>query len=173
MRISIIKGDITRLRVDAIVNAANPMLGGGGGVDGAIHAAAGPKLEEECRRILRRERMGGLPTGEAIITPGYDLPAKYVIHTVGPVYGRDDLALLGNCYVNSLRIAEENNCTSIAFPSISTGSYGVPVQTAVKIVSRTLYGYAANVIMNTVLVLHSDRDYSIYCGEFGGASVET
>ena len=127
-KIEIAQGDITRLEVDAIVNAANTSLLGGGGVDGAIHRAAGPGLLEECRTL------GGCPTGEARITGGYNLAARHVIHTVGPVYSAKprDKTLLAGCYRNSLQLAADNNLTSIAFPAISCGVYGYPIEQACK-----------------------------------------
>jgi O-acetyl-ADP-ribose deacetylase (regulator of RNase III) len=129
-RIEIIEGDITKQNVDAIVNAANTSLLGGGGVDGAIHRAAGPELLEETRKI------GGCPTGEARVSKGYRLPARYVIHTVGPVWrggqeGEDHL--LANCYRNVFKAAKDLKITSLAFPSISTGAYGFPLERAAKI----------------------------------------
>lgn len=141
MSIKVIKGDITQLDVDAIVNAANTTLLGGGGVDGAIHRAAGPELLEECRAL------GCCPTGEARITGGYNLKARHVIHTVGPVWhegdqGEDDL--LAGCYRNSLKLAEENGIASVAFPSISTGAYRFPMERAADITVIEIRAFLTN-----------------------------
>lgn len=135
MAISVILGDITKVQADAIVNAANTSLLGGGGVDGAIHRAAGPELLEACRPL------GGCRTGEAKITPGFRLPAKYVIHTPGPIWhggGRGEAQLLENSYANSLRLADENGCATVAFPSISTGVYRFPLDRAAEIAVATV-----------------------------------
>lgn len=153
-RIEIIRGDITLQKVDAIVNAANNSLLGGGGVDGAIHRAAGPSLLDECRRL------GGCATGAAKITRGYDLPASHVIHTVGPVWkgGRyDEDRLLAGCYRSCLELAKEFGIRSIAFPSISTGAYGFPVERACRIALREIRSHlAANILPEKVIFVCFD-----------------
>ncbi len=158
--IEILQGDITALKLDAIVNAANTTLLGGGGVDGAIHRAAGPELLNECRKI------GGCPTGEARITRAYNLPAKYVIHTVGPIYqGRDkDRKLLSACYSNSLKLAVKNNITSIAFPAISCGAYGYPVKEACRIAMDTSCQFLEtnDSLKKIVFILYSAETYKVY-----------
>ncbi len=153
--------DITQLEVDAIVNAANRSLLGGGGVDGAIHRAAGPKLVEECRTL------NGCETGEAKITAGYNLPAKHVIHTVGPVYsGKDkDAVLLANCYRNSLNLARENGLHTIAFSAISTGVYGYPLEEATKVAVSTVQQWLYdndNYDMDVIFSCFSPRVLSVY-----------
>lgn len=141
-KIELIKGDITKIAIDAIVNAANSSLLGGGGVDGAIHRSGGAAILEDCRKIVARQ--GGCKTGEAVITTAGNLPAKYVIHTVGPVWNegkKNEDELLKNCYVNSLRLAVENNCKSIAFPNISTGIYKFPKDRAASIAIKSTYDF--------------------------------
>jgi O-acetyl-ADP-ribose deacetylase len=159
-KIEVRQGDITQLDVDAIVNAANTSLLGGGGVDGAIHRAAGPELLAECRRI------GGCPTGEARITRGYKLPARHVIHTVGPVYrGRpQDRELLANCYRNSLTLAVQNRISSIAFPAISCGVYGYPIEAACQVAVTTAIEVmrASPSIQKLVFILFSAADLKVY-----------
>lgn len=143
-RIKFIQGDITQQKVDAIVNAANSSLMGGGGVDGAIHSKGGPSILEECKKIAAK--IGRLPTGEAVITTAGNLSAKYVIHTVGPVWSggtRNEPILLRNCYINSLKCADENAVKTIAFPSISTGAYRYPVKEAAKIAVSAIREYLA------------------------------
>jgi O-acetyl-ADP-ribose deacetylase (regulator of RNase III) len=133
-KIEVVQGDITKVSVDAIVNAANTSLMGGGGVDGAIHRAGGPQILEECRKIVARQ--GGCKVGEAVITSGGNLPAKYVIHTVGPVWNggkNGEAKKLNNCYTNSLQLAIDNGCKTIAFPNISTGIYHFPKDKAASI----------------------------------------
>lgn len=134
-RIVLVEGDITEQRVDAIVNAANATLLGGGGVDGAIHRRGGPSILEACRRIRSTEWPDGLPTGRAVATTGGDLPARWVIHTVGPVYAReeDPAALLSSCHTESLRVADELEAARVAFPAISTGVYGYPIDEAARV----------------------------------------
>jgi len=140
-RVLVVVGDITHQDVDAIVNAANSTLLGGGGVDGAIHQAGGPQILEECREIRKSVYPGGLPTGQAVITTAGNLRAKYVIHTVGPIHGREperEAELLANCYRNSLLLAQQHSLSTIAFPSISTGAYGYPKTEAASIASATI-----------------------------------
>jgi O-acetyl-ADP-ribose deacetylase (regulator of RNase III) len=163
MEIELFKGDITKLNVDAIVNAANTSLLGGGGVDGAIHKAAGPQLLQECRNL------GGCKTGQAKITKGYLLPAKFVIHTVGPVWsggGKNENDLLALCYENSFRVAEVYNIKTIAFPNISTGVYGFPKISAAAIALNTVKELAKNstVIEKVIFAIFDDENYTIYKG---------
>jgi len=159
--IRLILGDITEQEVDAIVNAANTSLLGGGGVDGAIHRAAGPRLLEECRKL------GGCPTGQAKITTGGNLPASFVIHTVGPIWrggeNREDQQLR-ECYLNSMKLAEQNGVRTIAFPSISTGAYGFPIERAARIaVSAVRESLDRMPRVQTVLfVCFSQSDYDVY-----------
>ena len=160
-KVELVHGDITKLKVDAIVNAANTTLLGGGGVDGAIHRAAGPELLEECRRI------GGCPTGEARITKAYRLSAKHVIHTVGPVWrgGKtNEEELLRNCYENSMKLAHENEIETIAFPSISTGAYGFPIERAAPIAIQAVRDNLKkmNRIQKVFFVCFLQRDYDVY-----------
>ncbi len=159
-KIEIRQGDITKLAVDAIVNAANSSLLGGGGVDGAIHRAAGPALVKECRTL------GGCPTGEARITKGYNLAARYVIHTVGPVYSGKprDKTLLTGCYQNSLKLAAENNIHSLAFPAISCGVYGYPIEEACKIAVNNACAFLKNnpTIKKVIFMLFSAGDLKVY-----------
>ena len=157
-KILIIKGDITKQEVESIVNAANFSLLGGGGVDGAIHRAAGPQLLEECKKL------GGCETGEAKITKGYNLSAKYVIHTVGPIYNKskDQSKLLQNCIINSLRLAEENKCNSIAFPAISCGSYGYPKEECARIFGDILHHSKFIYIKRIILCLYNEETKNIF-----------
>ena len=160
-RVAITQGDITKFEVDAIVNAANKTLLGGGGVDGAIHRAAGPELKEECRTL------GGCETGQAKITGGYRLPAQHVIHTVGPVWhggDQDEEGLLAGCYRNSLELALENGLSTVAFPSISTGAYGFPIEKAAPIALKVVKGMLEDnqALEQVVFVCFSGSDLQVY-----------
>lgn len=160
-KIEIHKGDITKLKVDAIVNAANTTLLGGGGVDDAIHRAAGPLLLEEC------ETLNGCPIGEAKITKGYNLPAKYVIHTVGPIWQggyNNEVELPANCYRNSLKLAVDNGIKTIAFPAISTGIYGFPLNRAARIAVSIVTKFLSehDEIEKVIFVAFDDKTYYTY-----------
>ena len=164
-RIEVLKGDITKLNTDAIVNAANSSLMGGGGVDGAIHRAGGPAILDDCRKIIARK--GKCETGEAVITTGGLLPAKYVIHTVGPVWNggqKNEAVKLRECYINSLRLAVDNNISTIAFPNISTGIYGYPknkaAEVAVKAVSEFLEKDSS--IKKVIFVCFDEENFELY-----------
>jgi O-acetyl-ADP-ribose deacetylase (regulator of RNase III) len=165
-KVSIIQGDITKQATDAIVNAANSSLMGGGGVDGAIHRAGGPAILEECKEIVARQ--GRLPTGKAVITTGGNLKARYVIHTVGPAWqgGRNGEAeLLRSAYYECLKLATERRLASISFPSISTGAYGYPVDEAARIAVSTVVSFLkgqATTLQNVVFVLFDSRTYHSY-----------
>ena len=163
-KIQIILGDITFQNVDAIVNAANNSLLGGGGVDGAIHSAAGPKLLEECRLL------NGCDSGEAKITKGYNLPAKHVIHTVGPIWhngNNNEEETLRSCYKNSLQLAKKNNIKTIAFPSISTGVYGYPIEKAAKIALDEIHHFLTteNSIDEVSIICFGEKEFKIYQSE--------
>ena len=164
-RIEVLQGDITTLEVDAIVNAANSGLAGGGGVDGAIHSAAGPKLVEECNTI--RERQGGCPPGEAVITSGANLKAKFIIHAVGPIWngGKEDEAqLLANAYRNSLILAVSNSVGSIAFPNISTVIYRFPKKLAAEIAIREVNDFLNNdtTIQKVIFCCFDEENFKLY-----------
>ncbi len=163
--LEIVQGDITQQATDAIVNAANSSLMGGGGVDGAIHRAGGPAILEECKQIVKK--IGRLPTGEAVITTAGRMPAKYVIHTVGPVWhggNRGEPELLANAYRNSLKLAAEKGLESVSFPSISTGAYGYPVEKAAPIALRTVMDFLREnpQIKLVRFVLFDDRTFRAY-----------
>ena len=165
--VQLIKGDITEVEADAIVNAANSSLMGGGGVDGAIHSKGGPKILEECKRIRATEWPDGLPTGKAVITSAGNLKAKYVIHTVGPVWlggFHVEAELLKQAYRNSLKLAVAKGIRSIAFPSISTGAYGYPIEEASRIAVKTVKEFLEKDgrLEKVIFVLFSEQDLEIY-----------
>jgi O-acetyl-ADP-ribose deacetylase len=166
--LEVIKGDITKIKADAIVNAANSSLMGGGGVDGAIHRAGGPAILEDCRKIVARQ--GSCKTGEAVITTAGNLPAKYVIHTVGPVWSSSQQEkndkLLANCYRNSLQLAVDNGCTTIAFPNISTGVYRFPKDRAAKIAvaAVTEFTKSTDKIKKVIFVCFDEESFELMRG---------
>jgi len=167
-RIEIIQGDITKMKVDAIVNAANSSLLGGGGVDGAIHRAGGSAILDDCMKI--RAKQGGCKTGEAVMTGAGNMPAKHVIHTVGPVWhgGQNgEPEKLANCYLNSLTLAVENNCETVAFPNISTGVYGYPKEKAAKIAYRTVTHFLEDneQIEKVIFVCFDEDNYKLLLEE--------
>jgi O-acetyl-ADP-ribose deacetylase (regulator of RNase III) len=164
-RILLFKGDITKVTADAIVNAANSSLLGGGGVDGAIHRAGGPAVLDECRDI--RNRQGKCKTGEAVITTAGSLPARYVIHTVGPVWNggyKNEPEFLANCYTNSLKLAVANNVTTITFPNISTGIYGYPKAGAARVAVAAVKEFLAqdSTILTVTFVCFDEDNYNLY-----------
>ena len=167
--LQLIMGDITDVEADAIVNAANSTLMGGGGVDGAIHRKGGPRILEECKRIRETEWPDGLPTGKAVITSGGNLKAKYVIHTVGPVWFGGlhvEAELLKQAYRNTLKLAASKGLKTIAFPSISTGVYGYPIEEASRIALATVKAFLEKEdrIEVAIFVLHSEQDLEVYLG---------
>ena len=164
-RIQILKGDITKIDTDVIVNAANSSLMGGGGVDGAIHRAGGPAILDDCRKIIARQ--GKCKVGEAVITTGGLLPAKYVLHTVGPVWNggnKNEADKLANCYTNSLQLAVDNNLTTIAFPNISTGIYGYPKNEAAGIAVRSVTSFLEknSQIKKVIFVCFDEENLALY-----------
>jgi O-acetyl-ADP-ribose deacetylase len=164
-RIEIVKGDITKLEVDAIVNAANSSLMGGGGVDGAIHRAGGPAILEACRAIVATQ--GSCKTGEAVITTAGNLPASFVIHTVGPVWNggkKDEAIKLANCYRNSLLLAIENNIKTIAFPNISTGIYGYPKKEAAEVAVKTVSQFLStnDSLQKVYFICFDEENFQLY-----------
>ena len=166
-RVTMIVGDIAQQHVDAVVNAANSTLFGGGGVDGAIHYAGGPKILEECKEIRRTRYPGGLPTGEAVITGGGNLQARYVIHTVGPIKGRSggqDAELLAACYKNSLVLAVQHGLRSVAFPSISTGAFGYPREEAAVVSSEAIRDFlrGKGLLEEVRLVFYTRGDVNVF-----------
>lgn len=167
VKVCLAQGDITDIDTEAIVNAANSTLMGGGGVDGAIHRKGGPRILEECKRLRATEWLEGLPTGKAVITSGGNLKAKYVIHTVGPVWRGGtggEAELLAEAYVNSLKLAVSKGLKSVAFPSISTGAYGYPIEKACRIALKTVRDFVdrEDGLEKVVFVLFSTRDLEVY-----------
>ncbi len=165
MTIQLLQGDITKITVEAIVNAANSTLLGGGGVDGAIHSVGGPEILRACQAI--RNKQGICETGEAVITTAGDLPAKKVIHAVGPIFNVDaemeqQKQLLANCYLNSLKLAEAHHLKSVAFPNISTGAYGFPKAIAAKVAIKTVLHYPSSIIETVIFVCFDDENYQMY-----------
>jgi O-acetyl-ADP-ribose deacetylase len=163
MQIQLVKGDITEQQVDAVVNAANSSLLGGGGVDGAIHRKGGPDILAECKRIRAETHPEGLPTGQAVATIGGRLPARWVIHTVGPVFSQseDRSRLLASCHTEALRVADELGATSVAFPAISTGAYGYPLELAAPVAVQAVRD-ADTKVEEVRFVLFDDRAYSAF-----------
>jgi O-acetyl-ADP-ribose deacetylase (regulator of RNase III) len=159
-------GDLTKEKACAIVNAANSSLMGGGGVDGAIHRTGGPKILEECKKIRQEQYPEGLPTGECVATNAGELPAKYVIHTVGPIYhqcGENCATLLASCYTNALKIADELGCNDIAFPAISTGIYGYPKEKAAQIAYKSVKDFLVSKhVMKVTFIFHNAVDEELF-----------
>jgi len=160
VELTIIKYDITKLEVDVIVNAANKSLMGGSGVDEAIHRVAGHQLLDECIRIRKDKYVNGLPTGQVAVTPAFNLKAKYIFHTVGPINGKDDIMLLRDCYVNCINLAKELRVKSIAFPAISTGAHSIPIERSAQIVKKVIEELKSN--LKIIFVMYSDRDKAVY-----------
>jgi O-acetyl-ADP-ribose deacetylase (regulator of RNase III) len=168
-RVVLVQGDLTEQAVDAIVNAANSSLMGGGGVDGAIHRRGGPAILEACRRLRAERYPEGLPTGQAVATPGGRLAARWVIHTVGPIYsaGEDRSALLASCHAESLRVADELGCATVAFPAISTGVYGYPLELAAPVAVGSVMG-ADTRVREVRFVLFGQAAYTAFERALGG-----
>ncbi len=162
--LTLIQGDLTKADVDAIVNAANSRLAGGGGVDGAIHRAAGRELSDACRELVNRR--GTLPPGQAVITPGFNLLARHIIHTVGPIWrggDKGEQSRLEDAYLNSMALARSKNLSSIAFPAISCGAYGYPLQKAVPVALRSIKkGLSMGLVREAFIYLHDENAYSVW-----------